>query len=214
MNLAYCEVFYFCDSYIQFHMNKISFMSMCLVAILLLSQCCTGEQHNAEQQHKITITDTGRAIAEGHVKVWDESVKQVIELIEYMPESKLDFRPHDSMRTFAEQIVHISISSELITNMFLKDEPRPDNMPEIDANSMDKDELKAFVNEKLGNARNTIESMTDKQLLSETVTSLMGNKMTRLEGMLFATDHLSNHKAKANLYIRLAGHTPPRYRYY
>ena len=189
----------------------IQLIAIALLAVLF-TQCGSTEP---KIDNKVGSDETqSSAISQDHVKVWDESVKQVIELIDYMPEGKLDFRPHDSMRTFAEQIVHISISSEMITNMFLKDIPRPEEMPEIEANTMDKDELKAFVNEKLGNARNTIESMTDEQLLSEKVTSLMGNEMTRLEGMLFATDHLTNHKAKANLYIRLAGHVPPRYRYY
>lgn len=192
-------------------MKKLLSILLSCSLIVSFSQCSnTNNDTEATAEKEVSST----AIADGHVKIWDESQKQVIELIEYMPDKLLDFKPHDSMRTFAEQIVHIALSSELITNMFLKDIPRPKEMPEIDANSMDKEDLKAFVNDKLGNARNVIAQMTDDQLLHEKVKSVMGNEMTRLEGMFFATDHLTNHKAKANFYIRLAGHVPPRYRYY
>mgnify|MGYP003886721945 FL=1 len=79
---------------------------------------------------------------------------------------------------------------------------------------MTKEDLKAFVKARLEVARENIAGMSNDQLLHEEVKSYMGNTMTRLEGMMFAHDHLTNHKAKANLYIRIAGIRPPTYRYY
>ncbi|MCB0696349.1 MAG: DinB family protein [Chitinophagaceae bacterium] len=176
-----------------------------VLVILFFAQC--GQ--NAEENEPVSY-----AISEGHVKVWDIAIEQVLELVDSMPDNMLNYKPHDSIRTFAEQIIHIGISSEMITNLFLKDIPRPQNIPEVNAAEMTKDDLKKFVKERLEAARANIASMSDDQLLHEHVKSYMGNTMTRLEGMYFAHDHLSNHKAKANLYIRVAGIRPPHYRYY
>jgi len=55
--------------------------------------------------------------------------------------------------------------------------------------------------------------MSDEQL-TESIKSFSGNDMTRMEGLLLVHDHLTNHKAKANLYVRISGNEPPAYRYY
>ncbi len=153
-------------------------------------------------------------IAKKQVAVWDVAIEQVLELADAMPDELMNYRPHDSMRSFAEQLIHIGQSSEIITNMFLKDIPRPEQVPTINASSMSKADVKSYVKEKLEIARATMASMNNQQLLEEEVTSFSGNTMTRLEGMQFVHDHLTNHKAKANLYIRLAGQIPPKYKYY
>lgn len=176
-----------------------------VLVVLLFAQC--GEK--APEKEYVSY-----AIAEQHVKVWDIAIEQVMELVDSMPGDKLNYRPHDSIRTFAEQIVHIGISSELITNLFLKDIPRPQNIPEVKVEEMNKEELKAYVKARLEVARANIAGMSDEELLHEEVKSYLDHKMTRLEGMMFAHDHLTNHKAKANLYIRIAGIRPPHYRYY
>ena len=56
-------------------------------------------------------------------------------------------------------------------------------------------------------------SVSDQQL-DEQIKSFRGNDFTRREGLITVHDHLTNHKAKANLYIRISGNTPPAYGYY
>lgn len=187
---------------------RLNFLSVAIIALVAFSSIGCGDKSSDSG-------DVGSySIAEEHVKVWDIAIEQVMELVDSMPETQLNYRPDDTIRTFAEQLVHIGMSSEMITGMFLKDKPRPEKMPEVNAAEMTKDELKAFVRERLENARTTIASMSNEQLLNEKVTSYMNHEMSRLEGLMFAHDHLTNHKAKANLYIRLVGQRPPHYRYY
>lgn len=178
-----------------------------LFGLFIALSGCGGNETGNEQTVSYTI-------ASEHVKVWDIAIEQVLELVDSMPDEHLNYSPDDTIRTFAEQIVHIGISSQMITDMFLKDLPRPDKMPEVNAAEMTKEELKTFVRERLEKARETIAAMSNDKLLNETVNSYMNHEMTRLEGMMFAHDHLTNHKAKANLYIRLVGQMPPHYRYY
>lgn len=177
-------------------------------ALILINFSCGSDNRNDPN------TEISYSIAEEHVKVWDIALEQILELIDSMPDDKLNYTPDDTLRTFSEQIIHIGISSHMITNLFLKDMPRPEKMPEVNAAEMTKEDLKAFVSERMKIARATIAGMSNDQLLNEKVTSYMDHEMTRLEGMMFAHDHLTNHKAKANLYIRLVGQRPPRYRYY
>lgn len=174
--------------------------------VMLFAQCGDNNSEHTEAP--------SYNIAEEHAKVWSVAVNQVMELIDSMPDEHLNYSPDDTVRTFAEQMVHIGISSEMITSLFLKDIPRPDSIPQVDAATMTKVELKDFVRQRLDKAGSIIVSMSNDQLLNEKVKSYMGNEMSRLEGMIFAHDHLTNHKAKANLYIRLVGKTPPSYNYY
>lgn len=176
-----------------------------VAAIVMTFAQCSGDKEQATVSY---------SIAEEHAKVWAVATDQVLELIDSIPDNQLNYSPDDTIRTFAEQMVHIGLSSVMITNLFLKDIPRPDSIPEVKAETMTKDELKAFVKQRLDKAGDIIKSMSNDQLLNEKVKSYMGNEMTRLEGMIFAHDHLTNHKAKANLYIRLVGKTPPSYHYY
>ena len=151
-------------------------------------------------------------IVEAHMPVWEEAIKQVIELADAMPEENYSYQPHDSVRTFAEQLVHIGGSSNFIANLFLKD-TRPEGA-QVTASEMSKDEIKEYVESNLRSAAEVMKSMSDKQLLEEEAKSFSGNTMSRLEGLLFIHDHLTNHKAKANLYVRISGNNPPSYRYY
>lgn len=177
--------------------------------VTLFVQC--GENVNEETDY---ATEQSYTIAEQHAKVWDQAREQVIELVDRMPEDKLNYRPHDSLRTFSEQIVHIAQSSVTISTMFLKGEKMDGPPQELDASSMTKDELKELVDENLTTVREIIMTMSNDELMNGTTKSFSGNEMSKLEGMMFVHDHLTNHKAKANMYIRVSGSEPPSYRYY
>lgn len=139
--------------------------------LLSFSQC----------KEAVPPTDTaaaasGTSIADRQVKVWDVAIQQVMDIADAMPEDKYNYRPHDSLMTFAEQLVHIGQSSVFITNAFLKDIPRPKVRQKISADSMNKTEVMAYVKEQLEKARTNMSGMTNDQLTNEEVTSFIGNK--------------------------------------
>jgi len=149
---------------------------------------------------------------EGHAPVWNEAIAQILELAESMPEDSYGFTPHDSVRTFAQQLLHIGGSSIVIANLFLND-IQPEGPPQDPEGDMSKEDIIALVKQNLEETWEIMESMSDDQL-DEEVKSFAGNAMTRREGLIFVHDHLTNHKAKANLYVRISGNEPPSYRYY
>ncbi len=171
-----------------------------VTVILLLTQCAAPN----EPTYNIT---------EGHIKVWNAAIDQIVELSDAMPEDQYNYKPHDSVRTFAEQLIHIGGSSTVIANLYLKDIPPPQDRPERDVASMSKEEIMSFVTGQLRETGEIMAAMSDQQLM-DTIQSFGGNTMTRLEGLLTVHDHLTNHKAKANLYVRIAGNKPPSYKYY
>ena len=152
-------------------------------------------------------------IANMHIKVWNTAIDQVMAMVDSMPDDQLNYKPHDGVRTFAEQIEHIGSSSKSICNLYLKDSEWSKDEPPKKISELSKDELKAFVQSQMQAVADTLATMSDQQLAEE-ITSFGKNKMTRLEGIWTVHDHMTNHKAKANLYVRISGNTPPNYRYY
>lgn len=178
------------------------------VIIALFFSCAERQDHAEEQpEHEPSFS-----FVEGHKPVWELAITQVVEIAEAMPEENYAFSPHDSVRTFAEQLVHIGGSSKVIANLFLKD-IQPDFSQSPDIEGMSKSEIISMVRTNLEETWAIMETMSDEQL-DEEVKSFAGNTMTRREGLMLVHDHLTNHKAKANLYVRISGHEPPAYRYY
>ncbi len=188
-------------------MKRLTRLSLFAAAVILLAQCTPAQEEKAEPEA------TTYSFAEGHAKVWAEAVAQIEELADAMPEDQWNYTPHDSSRTFAEQLLHIGGSSKIIANLYLKDIPPPQDRPEMNAEEMSKEEIMTFVTTQLTETGEIMAAMSDQQLM-ENIKSFGGNDFSRLEGLLTIHDHLTNHKAKANLYVRISGNTPPSYRYY
>ncbi len=181
-----------------------------IVVMAAILTNCTESNSTAESTEPEGPTYN---FAEGHAPVWNEAIAQVLELAESMPEDSYSFTPHDSVRTFAQQLLHIGGSSKMIANMFLKDiqADGPPQEPEVE---MSKEEIIASVKQDLEEAGEIMKGMSDDQLDEEVKNPFSGNTMSRRVALMFIHDHLTNHKAKANLYVRISGNEPPAYRYY
>jgi uncharacterized damage-inducible protein DinB len=181
-------------------------------SVAVMASCTQPKEEKETNEEVVEKVDTTYNFVEGHAPVWAEATAQVVELVEAMPEEMYSYKPNDSSMTFAEQIVHIAGSSKTIANLLLKGE-KPGDKPDMDIAAMGKEDLKELVNKRLGETWDIMKTMSDQELLEKTK-SFSGNEMTKLEGLLMVHDHLTNHKAKANLYIRVSGNEPPNYRYY
>jgi len=195
-------------------MKKLLIFTFLPVLILCITfSGCSDKSANTESDETEMSDASTHSFVEGHGPIWNEAIEQLMELADAMPEEDYSFAPHDSVRTFAEQLVHIAGSSKVIANMFLKD-IQPEGPPaDVDVSAMSKEEVKGLLRTSLGETWEIMASMSDEQL-TEGIKSFSGNDMTRLEGLLLVHDHLTNHKAKANLYVRISGNEPPGYRYY
>jgi uncharacterized damage-inducible protein DinB len=185
-----------------------------IASAALVLAYCTSPATKEKVEVVEEKTAPSYSIVEQHEGPWKEAIAQLMDLADAMPEDMYDYKPHDSLKTFAGQLAHIAGSSKVIANMFLKD-IKPSAPPaDVDVAAMSKEELKQMVTDQLNETWDIIKTMSDEQLLNEKVTSFAGNQITRLEGLWVVHDHLTNHKAKANMYVRVSGNKPPNYRYY
>lgn len=143
--------------------------------------------------------------------VWTVSMKNAIDVAEAMPEEYYGYQPADTTKTFGDQIGHIGFTSDYLSKGFVDGDWGEYKDP--DTSEMTKAEVVAYLKEKMELATARITSMTDEQA-NETIDAFGGRKLKRYVTVLFIQDHLTNHRAKANLYIRLKGIKPPAYAYF
>lgn len=193
-------------------MKTLNFMASMILGALLLTYC-TPQDAASTETATTEVADTTYTFVEAQAPIWEEAIAQIEELADAMPEDMYDYKPHDSVRTFAEQLIHIGGSSKVMANMFLKDEQPSGPPPQMDASAMSKEDVVEYVVTNLREAGDIMRSVSDEALQEETK-SFSGRNITRMQGLLMIHDHLTNHKAKANLYVRISGNDPPNYRYY
>jgi uncharacterized damage-inducible protein DinB len=146
-----------------------------------------------------------------YLPIWAEAEAQVLEIAEAMPEGKFNYKPTEESKTFAEQIVHIANSSYVLSQFMLQG--KKVDMTEPDASKMSKKEILAFSKEKMDATAGVISGLNEEQL-KEMVKTFAGNEMPKQQAVIWLHDHVTNHKAKANLYVRMNDINPPAYRYY
>jgi len=184
--------------------------NLLFIILIMLAGCTQTAEENHEEGNYDESAPT-YSFVENHKPVWAEATARIMALADAMPEEMYGYKPHDSVRTFAEQLVHIGGSSPAIANLYLKD--IPGEQPKMDITTMSRDEIKEIVKKGLDQTWEIMSTMSDQQL-DEEIKSYVGNTMTRREGLMSVHDHLTNHKAKVNLYIRISGNQPPIYGYY
>lgn len=144
-----------------------------------------------------------------YLPVWQEAMKHCLEVAEAMPENLYAYQPTEVSKTFAEQMVHIATSTQLLTKRYVQG---MDVKPErLDASKMTKAEIIILLKERFAYTTNVIQSIEQKQLDELCIMYHSKNEVSRAFALFYVQDHLANHRAKANLYIRMNRIEPPSY---
>ncbi len=166
---------------------------------------------------------TNLDVVDSYVTMLNGTKAYTLEIAEAMPEDKYSFRPHDSIRSFGEQMAHIGMSSKFLLGMFLKGEPMPTD-PEVFANigKMEKEMgaskkacIKA-VTEAYDAIIATYESM-DAESKKEMFTIPFDSsqpKFAKEKAFQFINEHIAHHRGQALVSLRMQGIKAPRYRLY
>ncbi|MFY0601565.1 MAG: DinB family protein [Cyclobacteriaceae bacterium] len=149
--------------------------------------------------------------AKDFLHVWSVSSRITIEVAEAMPEELYGYKPSDSSKTFGDQIAHIAFTCGYLSNGFVNSDWGEYKDP--DTQDMTKAEVIELLKQNLEVATQNIASMTDEQA-NETIKAFGGRMLKRYITILFIQDHLTNHRAKANLYIRMNNIKPPEYGFF
>ncbi len=144
-----------------------------------------------------------------YADVWHTATEHCMDVAKAMPEDLYSYKPTEVSKTFAEQMVHIGYTAELLTKRYVQGMEVTPNAP--DASGMTKAEVIALMEKGFEYVSGVIYSIEQEQLDETCVMYHSGNTVSRAFALFYVQDHMNNHRAKANLYIRMNNIQPPEY---
>ncbi|MEO6313518.1 MAG: DinB family protein [Chitinophagaceae bacterium] len=179
-------------------MQKKIIQISCCLAVFLLSLSLSG---NAQSL-------TSEEIKTQLVKDWERAKTYTIEYLNAMPAGKYSFKPTDSVRTFAQQMLHITGGNYFLMSAAADQKP-PSMRADLETSpgAQTKDSVMFFVNAGYDYCINTVKN-SDINKWGEKKT-LMKMEETRLSFMLKAFEHQTHHRGQTTIYLRMAGVRPP-----
>ena len=169
------------------------------VVSVLFAIVCYG------QNEKSTQTE----FTEMYLPVWQTATAHCLEVAKAMPEELYSYQPTEVSKTFGEQMVHIGYTVELLTKRYVQGMEVKPNTP--DASKMTKAEIIELMESGFAYVTQVISELNQEQLNENCVMYHSGNTVSRAFALFYVQDHMNNHRAKANLYIRMNNIQPPEY---
>lgn len=150
----------------------------------------------------------GLNFAENQVKVWELTKTRTIAVAQAMPAEKYNYKPNPQVMSFGQQIAHISNSMLSMNARFIAGTNYSGR--EKNASTQSKAQLIADLESSFDKVIASLKSMNDQSLKAQ------GKRhgafpLTKWQSFLFMRDHITNHRAKAVLYLRMNNITPPAY---
>lgn len=138
---------------------------------------------------------------------WSKSKAYMLELAEQMPADQYTSRPNDAEMTYGEQMVHIADGILYMMQSYTPNAPKM-----FDPKKADKETAIADIKAAFDAGAAAIGSFSDADLTHKMVES-EGKKMTALEAIMMAFDHVEHHRGQAIVYLRYKGIKPVDYRF-
>ena len=164
----------------------------------------------------ITLTSIGQyadSLKMQLLKDWKRSKLYTIDYLKTMPDDKFSFHPQDSIRTFAQQMIHLSQATvslmEAATGMTI---PGIINRPGLESisSALTKDSVSYFVILSYDYATQALESFDMKKSYQYVKRGKFYE--TRIAWILKAFEHQAHHRGQTTIYIRALGLRPPNER--
>ena len=147
------------------------------------------------------------------VKDWERSKAYTIDYLNSMPADKYSFRAHDSIRSFAQQMLHLTAA-----NLFLMSNVSDEKLPawlsftlEQRATAQNKDSVMYYVLASYDYAINAVKN-SDISKWGEKKKLFNRFDETKFAIMNKAFEHQGHHRGQTTIYIRLQGIKPPEER--
>ena len=142
------------------------------------------------------------------VKDWERAKAYTKEYLDAVPKDKYNFRAQDSIRTFAQQMLHLAQGTTGLTaNGTGKERIWLGRQLENSKSAQSADSVKYFVMASYDYAIDGIKNMDASKFLERTG---RGNFMeSRITWIMKAFEHQTHHRGQTTIYIRLMGIKPP-----
>jgi len=170
------------------------------IILLILISVVSNAQHSETPQTDFTKM---------YLPVWLEARMHCLQVANAMPAELYSYKPTAVSKTFAEQMVHIAYTVELLTQRYVLGMEVKASGP--DASKMDKAEIIKMLEDGFDYVTTVIKTVEQTQLDETCVMYHSGNTVSRALAFVYVQDHMANHRAKANLYVRMNNIEPPEY---
>ncbi|MEO7530068.1 MAG: DinB family protein [Sediminibacterium sp.] len=145
------------------------------------------------------------------VKDWERAKSYTDEYLTTMPADKYGARAVDSIRSFAEQMLHLAAGTiGLVNNGTGAVRIFPGFNMEKSAGAQNKDSVTYYVNASYDYAINSIKNMDAAKLGDHVKRGTFDE--TKLTWLMKAFEHQTHHRGQCTIYIRLQGIRPPNER--
>lgn len=143
------------------------------------------------------------------IKEWERAKAYTKEYLDAMPERGYALKPTPEMRSFAEQMLHITDANYSFGSAVFG-QKNPYAMGELEKSTTDKskENLSKIVLEGYDFIINGIHKMTPAQL-SETIKLFGRFEITKAMALAKDFEHQTHQRGQTTVYLRLAGATPP-----
>ena len=183
-------------------MKKLIITSSLLTFFLCISISCIKAQSLTSEDIKAQL-----------VKEWERSKAYTIDYLNTMPANKYSFKANDSIRSFAQQMLHLaqanlfflSLATDLKSPSFGSDR-------EKSASAQTKDSVMYYVTTSYDYCINAVKSSDVSKWGEKKKLPFGGYEETRFALLIKAIEHQAHHRGQTTIYIRLQGIKPPQER--
>jgi uncharacterized damage-inducible protein DinB len=145
------------------------------------------------------------------IKDWERAKAYTQEYMNAMPADKYSFRATDSVRSFAQQLLHLAQANMFFLATATGEKPTYAG-PDLEKSSSAQaaDSVKYYVNASYDFAINSIKKLPPAAVFQNaTLTMRQTITVMRLVWILKAFEHQTHHRGQTTIYLRLAGVRPP-----
>jgi uncharacterized damage-inducible protein DinB len=143
------------------------------------------------------------------IKDWERAKVYTIEYLNAMPADKYSFKAVDSIRSFAQQMLHLSQGNLFLMSAATDIQPPAYGKSDLEHSpgAQSKDSVMYYVTASYDYCISAVKG-TDVGKWGEKK-KLFKNEETRFALMLKTFEHQTHHRGQATIYIRLVGIRPP-----
>jgi uncharacterized damage-inducible protein DinB len=144
--------------------------------------------------------------------VYSFNEKQVMQLLDAVPQSKFTWRPEPGVRSIAEAFLHIAFANYGLTKAATGKEPPADagfemNPVKWDKKTTDKAEIKKILEKSFTYVHEVMSSVPDSDL--DKMVKFFGHEMSVRSVLIILVGHLNEHLGQEIAYARMNKIVPP-----
>ena len=147
------------------------------------------------------------------VKEWERSKAYTIDYLNTMPANKYSFKAQDSIRSFAQQMLHLAGANVFFMSL-ATDQKAPSFPQDLEqrVSAQTKDSVMYFVTTSYDYAISAAKSSDVSKWGEKKKLPFGGYEETRYALIIKAIEHQAHHRGQTTIYIRLQGIKPPQER--